>query len=249
MVKPGRERWVLAMSDPEAARQISENLPEHIEPYVSLAGDEALSRVRQLMPEVLVTDLTLPGLDGPELIRRVRAAKLFTLPFALVMAVTGLEKYERWAKDEGACRFLVKPVGACALAHEVSLLTPADRLTRLDVDNQSILRSLWALGFSARMRGTKYLATAIELASRDVRLIKQLTTVLYPMVAKQHAVDEQRVEHALRRAIESAWSVGSLETQYKLFGNTIDAKRGKPTAGEMIACMAELLRSGMEMDE
>jgi hypothetical protein len=33
-----------------------------------------------------------------------------------------------------------------------------------------------------------------------------------------------------------------MERQHALFGNTIDARRGKPTAGEMIGRLAELAR-------
>ncbi|MEA4899974.1 sporulation initiation factor Spo0A C-terminal domain-containing protein [Bacillota bacterium Meth-B3] len=242
------ERWVLAMADPDAARDLARALPAGVHATIAHSGADALARVVEAMPEVLVSDLMLPGWDGIELIRRVRATRLFTLPYAFLLVAPGMTRFTPWAEAAGACAMLTKPADAAMLMRATESLTPLQRLPREGVNRQGILRSLWALGFSARMQGTRYLAMAIELASRDVRLNKQLTTVLYSLVAEAHAVPRQRVEHAMRRVIESAWSGGSLEMQYKLFGNTIDAKRGKPTAGEMIACMAELLRTGMEMD-
>ena len=72
--------------------------------------------------------------------------------------------------------------------------------------------------------------------------MQSLTGQLYPMVAKRYRVSPLNVEHAMRRAIESAWSGSAMDRQHALFGNTIDARRGKPTAGEMIGRLAELAR-------
>jgi two-component system response regulator (stage 0 sporulation protein A) len=72
--------------------------------------------------------------------------------------------------------------------------------------------------------------------------MRSLTGELYPMVARRFRVSSLNLEHAMRRAIESAWSGSAMERQHALFGNTIDARRGKPTAGEMIGRLAELAR-------
>ena len=244
-----RDRWVLAMADSNAALTLAERLSANVHVSVASNGDEALLLVQRTMPEVLITDLTLAGCDGPELIRRVRTTRLFTLPYAVMLVIPEMAHCLGQFSDIGTCMTLVKPIDAQALLASTQSLTPCDRLSREGVDSQQIQGALWTLGFYARMQGTRYLSTAIDLASRDVRLNKQLTTVLYPLVAKVHGIEQKRVEHAMRRAIESAWSSGSLEAQYRLFGNTIDARRGKPTIGEMIACIAELLRTGMEMNQ
>jgi len=59
-------------------------------------------------PDVLVTDVRLPGMDGIDLVRRVRTLKP-ELPI-VVMSAFGTETLKREAKSEGALTFLEKPV-------------------------------------------------------------------------------------------------------------------------------------------
>ena len=60
--------------------------------------------------------------------------------------------------------------------------------------------------------------------------------------AKEFGADARHVERAIRHVIDVAWRSGEMEAQYKIFGDTIDAKRGSPTCGEMIAQIADILR-------
>lgn len=63
-------------------------------------GPEAISLCRTLRPEVLVLDLTLPGLPGVEVVRCVRLA----VPETEVLAVTGFDDEDlvREAAEAGA---------------------------------------------------------------------------------------------------------------------------------------------------
>jgi class 3 adenylate cyclase/CheY-like chemotaxis protein len=79
---------------------------------VSTAGDgnEALERVRDEHPDVVVTDILMPRMDGYELCRRLRAApETALLPIILV---TSLEAHDERIKglEAGADDFLNKPV-------------------------------------------------------------------------------------------------------------------------------------------
>ena len=51
-----------------------------------------------------------------------------------------------------------------------------------------------------------------------------------------------RVERAIRHLIEVTWFRGDLDILEKYFGNTVSASRGKPTNGEFIARMANVVR-------
>ena len=42
--------------------------------------------------------------------------------------------------------------------------------------------------------------------------------------------------------VDAAWRAGDIDQQQKIFGDTIDARRGRPTCGEMIAQLADILR-------
>jgi DNA-binding response OmpR family regulator len=73
-------------------------------------GEEALERLdgRAGFPAAIVADLGLPGLSGPELVRRLRAAA----PDSALLVLTGTrdETVRQQCRRAGATRYLVKPV-------------------------------------------------------------------------------------------------------------------------------------------
>jgi DNA-binding NtrC family response regulator len=75
---------------------------------VALDGEQALQLVEDQVPDVMVLDLKMPGIDGMEVLRRVRQA----YPQVQVVILTGhgSEKDEAEAKRLGAYAYLQKPV-------------------------------------------------------------------------------------------------------------------------------------------
>ncbi len=72
-------------------------------------GQEALERLAGITPDLVLTDLMMPRVDGVELIRRIRATPgRATLPVVAMTAMSG--GCER-ALEAGADRALTKPLG------------------------------------------------------------------------------------------------------------------------------------------
>jgi len=69
-------------------------------------GDEALQVMRDWSPDLLITDLRMPNMDGLELCRRVRAKS--QLPI-IVLSVKGEERIKVEALDAGADDYVTKP--------------------------------------------------------------------------------------------------------------------------------------------
>ena len=242
--KESPKRTVLALSDKlsasacVAAAQAAELSVEGI----SWDGPSAVQLVGQTMPDVLLIDMVLPRWDALETMRRVGLLPLFAMPYVIVLSPADMGTFEKEACCRGAAGVVRKPPDPAVLSTLIEGLTVVNRLPRTDLTEDKMLNCLWSLGFSAKLPGTMYLAAAAMLMALDARLMHSLTGKLYPMVAERFKVGALNVEHAMRRAIESAWSGRAMERQHELFGNTIDARRGKPTAGEMIGRLAELAR-------
>ncbi len=84
-----------------------------------------LDEIETRRPDLLITDLMMPVLDGIELTRKVRAiAALAALPIIMLTA-RGEESDHDRAMEAGATLFLTKPVssGALTTAVDVALAT------------------------------------------------------------------------------------------------------------------------------
>ena len=88
-----------------------------------LSGEEALAQAERLRPDVILTDLDMPGLTGLELISYLRKE----MPQVTVIAVTMLdaEAYRRAAIDAGAHAFVRKGALVTDLIPAIRRLAPS----------------------------------------------------------------------------------------------------------------------------
>ena len=71
---------------------------------------QALHAIERRMPDLILLDLQLPGMDGLELTRRLRAnAKTRSIPIVAVTAYA-MKGDEDKARDAGCDDYLVKPI-------------------------------------------------------------------------------------------------------------------------------------------
>ncbi|MGO9567444.1 MAG: response regulator [Desulfomonilaceae bacterium] len=75
---------------------------------VALSGEAALQIVEDQVPDVMVLDLKMPGIDGMEVLRRVR--KAYPQVQVVILTGHGSEKDEAEARRLGAFAYLQKPV-------------------------------------------------------------------------------------------------------------------------------------------
>src|SRR5574342_526832 len=71
-------------------------------------GEGALAAFHEWNPELVITDLYMPHMDGIELCRRIRAAS--SVPI-IVLSVKGEERTKVEALDCGADDYVTKPFG------------------------------------------------------------------------------------------------------------------------------------------
>lgn len=84
---------------------------------VAADGAEALSLVASLAPDVCLMDIQMPGVDGIEATRRLRAASAST--HVLIVTTFARPGYLRSALDAGAAGFMAKDAPAEELADAV----------------------------------------------------------------------------------------------------------------------------------
>jgi len=111
---------------------------------------------------------------------------------------------------------------------------------------QEIRRILLELGAPDHLVGHPYVIRGILLVMEDRMYINNITMILYPKLAVEFDTTPARVERAIRHLIEVTWFRGDLDILEKYFGNTISASRGKPTNGEFIARMANVVKASVQ---
>jgi twitching motility two-component system response regulator PilG len=85
-------------------------------------GLEGLARAREVKPDLIVSDVRMPGMDGFELCAAVRAdPELFQTPLVLLTSLND-EASRRKGKLVGASAFLTKPVAVDELRRTVGTL-------------------------------------------------------------------------------------------------------------------------------
>lgn len=90
-------------------------------------GPEALAKSFELLPDVILMDLSLPEVDGWEVTRRLKSdPRTRHIP---VVALTGhvLADHSREARDAGCAAFLTKPCPPETLVLEVQRVLAASR--------------------------------------------------------------------------------------------------------------------------
>lgn len=98
------------------------------------------------------------------------------------------------------------------------------------------------VGVPAHLKGYHYLRDVILLSGRDMEVVSSVTKLLYPTVAKRFKTTNQKVERAIRNAIEVSWERGNTETFEKMFGYSAQEGRTRPTNSEYIARIADMIR-------
>ncbi|WP_245721740.1 response regulator transcription factor [Nocardia crassostreae] len=89
-------------------------------------GRNAVELVQKHRPDVVVTDIRMPHVDGLEVTRRVRA--LPDPPAVVVLTTFGLDEYVYAALEAGAAGFLLKDTPPRELAHGVEVVSRGEAI-------------------------------------------------------------------------------------------------------------------------
>lgn len=98
------------------------------------------------------------------------------------------------------------------------------------------------IGVPAHLKGYYYLRYAIMMTGRDIEAVTSVTKLMYPVIAKKFKTTDQKVERAIRNAIEVSWLRGNAQTFEKIFGYSIQSGKNRPTNSEYIARIADKVR-------
>jgi len=127
---PGRARpLILMVEDDEFTHQlVAVTLASHdVEVVFESDGAQALDRVREVRPDLVLMDVVLPGRDGVALTQSLKSdAALAAIPVVMVTGEARREILMR-SMEAGAVDFIVKPFTPDALVAKLGRFLPALR--------------------------------------------------------------------------------------------------------------------------
>ncbi len=122
-----KKRILVVDDEPQIARVLRTSLTgSGYEVRTADDGHAGLRLAREWQPDLVITDISMPNMNGVELCRQLRAES--ALPI-IVLSVKGEEKTKVEALDAGADDYVTKPVGMDELLARVRRNLARTRLT------------------------------------------------------------------------------------------------------------------------
>lgn len=225
----GKRARILCVDDNADLREYLRSLlADEYDLRIAADGATALRSARQDPPDLVISDIMMPGMDGMTLLQALRGdARTRTLPVILLSARAGQEARVE-GMDAGADDYLVKPFSAAELRARVGAHL---RLSRLREETQAALRD-------ANERKDEFLAMlAHELRNPLAPLHNGLHLLLH---ARSADADNGRILGMLARQVSHI---------ARLVDDLLDIARinsGKILLRKAPVDLVELLRNALE---
>ena len=202
-------------------------------------GQQTLQMLRSFLPDILVLDLMLPGLDSITLLQRTVESGIRPMVLATTRYVSDyiLEAAERF----GIGYIMVKP---CDVGATIARIMDLSRRIKTPVFSSpdprtEVSNTLLRLGISTKLRGYAYLRECILLMAKDP--CQSVTKELYPAAAVQFGASAVQVERSVRSAIAAAWSRQDRQVWQLYFAADEGGVIPRPTNAAFISRLAEML--------
>jgi len=153
ILRKERMKVLLVDDEKEFVDSLSERLElRNVEAGIAYDGEQAIKAVDEEEPDVLVLDLRMPGIDGIEVLRRVKKSH----PEMPVVILTGhgTEDDEKKARRMGASAYLKKPVDVNQLTGVLQKVVGRFKKSKKVVDTMLMAAALAQAGETEYARET-----------------------------------------------------------------------------------------------
>ena len=213
-------------------------------------GEEAIKLIKSNIEyDLMLLDLVMPNKDGMYVLDYMKKNNIKKK--VIVMTSYNEEETIREVAEYGVRYYCLKPFDLEDLNNKISQTITNKKnndniieLEKRDIQIQ-VTKLLHALGIPSHIKGYQFIRSAILMVYEKPSLIGGITKELYPDLSIKFNTSTQRVERAIRHAIEVSWLRGDIDLMDEIFGHSVDIDRAKPTNSEFIVTIADKLRLEM----
>jgi len=159
-------------------------------------GQEALEKIDQEQPALIITDILMPKMDGYALVQNIRTnPNTRHIPVIFLSATYISPEDKAFAMSLGAANFIEKPID-----NEEFLLTIAELLTRgTPTSPHPLDKQKFYEGYRARLESKlRYKGTQIARAERLVETVSTEQAAAYDALLRQAMQDRREIEKELK---------------------------------------------------
>ncbi len=214
-------------------------------------GEEAINILKSgnIDFDIMLLDLVMPIKDGLFVLKYMKENSVRKK--VIVMTSYNEEETIRDVSEYGVRYYCLKPFDLDDLKSKIiqtiTFKKNNDKIIELECRDIQIqvTKLLHALGIPSHIKGYQFIRSAILMVYDNPGLIGGITKELYPDLSIKFNTSVQRVERAIRHAIEVSWLRGDIDLMEEIFGHSVDIDRAKPTNSEFIVTIADKLRLDM----
>lgn len=159
-------------------------------------GEEALEKIEQERPALIITDILMPKMDGFAFVQKIRTdPHTMDIPVIFLSATYISPEDKAFAISLGASNFIEKPID-----NDEFLLTIAELLTQTTPTSPRPLdQQKFYEGYRARLESKlRYKGTQIARAERLVETVAKEQKAAYEALLRQAMQDRREIEKELK---------------------------------------------------
>ena len=171
----------------DIAAYIGSLFADHCAIFYADNGKEGLKKALDLVPDLIITDLMMPGMDGLEVCRQVRRNEIINhIPIIVVTAkITEEERIE--GIEAGADAYLSKPFSG------EELTTRAEQL----LAGRRLLQEKFAKVSVELKKGEEHPAELTKEREADLRFLAKVTSVVHAQLSRNKNADVSAIASSM----------------------------------------------------
>ncbi len=164
------ERRIIGVAGPAPKVLVVDDLPDNravvcemLQPLGIITaeacdGTEGLSRIDEFSPDAVILDLVMPGMNGLEMIRRIRQCAAYDHIVLIVSSASAYQDDRRQSLEAGAQAFIPKPIDRTVLIETLQRCLPRVEWRSVEISEES---SFWTVD---ALPSDDTMASLLELA-------------------------------------------------------------------------------------
>lgn len=208
-------------------------------------GKEGLEYLKEQKEEydLVLLDILLPRIDGIKILEEMRKSNISKK--VIVLSSFKDDYTIKKIQKLGAEYYLLKPVELEVLEGRIEEIfkekieVKKENNLSVEIEVSTILHDL---GIPSHVKGYRYIREGIMLLYTEEEANRLITKEIYPEIATKYQTTATRVERAIRHAIEISWIRGDIKLMEKIFGNSVDFERSRPTNSEFLTTIADRIK-------